>query len=105
MFRCFIRCGFCTPGIIMSLYALIRNAYDPRTKCFHLSESDIELEGHLDGNLCRCTGYKPILKAAKTFITEDLKGQLILDSISKPYPSLQENDQKDIPYQSEMSNG
>jgi len=60
----------------MSLYALIRNSYDPVTKEFHLSADDIELEGHLDGNLCRCTGYKPILQAAKTFITEDLKSNI-----------------------------
>ncbi|KAF2187174.1 hypothetical protein K469DRAFT_705737 [Zopfia rhizophila CBS 207.26] len=74
------QCGFCTPGIIMSLYALVRNAYDQETGKFRLSEKDIELEGHLDGNLCRCTGYKPILHAAKTFVTEDLKGQLVEDS-------------------------
>jgi xanthine dehydrogenase/oxidase len=72
-----LRCGFCTPGIVMSLYAMIRNSYVPATKEFRLSESDVELEGHLDGNLCRCTGYKPILQAAKTFITEDLKGKII----------------------------
>ncbi|KAH7060693.1 Molybdopterin-binding domain of aldehyde dehydrogenase-domain-containing protein [Macrophomina phaseolina] len=70
------QCGFCTPGIVMSLYALVRNAYNPETQEFHLSEDDIEREGHLDGNLCRCTGYKPILQAAKTFVTEDLKGRL-----------------------------
>ncbi|KAF1842806.1 xanthine dehydrogenase/oxidase [Cucurbitaria berberidis CBS 394.84] len=70
------QCGFCTPGIVMSLYAVVRNAYDPETHKYHLSARDIEMEGHLDGNLCRCTGYKPILNAAKTFVTEDLKGQL-----------------------------
>jgi xanthine dehydrogenase/oxidase len=70
------QCGFCTPGIVMSLYAVVRNAYNPDTKKFHLSAREIEMEGHLDGNLCRCTGYKPILNAAKTFVTEDLKGQL-----------------------------
>jgi xanthine dehydrogenase/oxidase len=70
------QCGFCTPGIVMSLYAVVRNAYNPETKKFHLSAREIEMEGHLDGNLCRCTGYKPILHAAKTFVTEDLKGQL-----------------------------
>ncbi|KAF2133020.1 xanthine dehydrogenase/oxidase [Dothidotthia symphoricarpi CBS 119687] len=70
------QCGFCTPGIVMSLYAVIRNSYNPETKKFHLSAREIEMEGHLDGNLCRCTGYKPILNAAKTFVTEDLKGQL-----------------------------
>lgn len=71
-----IRCGFCTPGIVMSLYAVIRNAYDPTTGSFDLSEEEIEMKGHLDGNLCRCTGYKPILQVAKTFVQEDLKGQL-----------------------------
>ncbi|OAK93584.1 hypothetical protein IQ06DRAFT_262167 [Phaeosphaeriaceae sp. SRC1lsM3a] len=70
------QCGFCTPGIVMSLYAVVRNAYNPETQKFHLSAREIEMEGHLDGNLCRCTGYKPILNAAKTFVTEDLKGQL-----------------------------
>lgn len=70
------QCGFCTPGIVMSLYAVIRNAYDAETKKFCLSARDVELEGHLDGNLCRCTGYKPILQAAKSFVTQDLKGQL-----------------------------
>lgn len=71
------QCGFCTPGIVMSLYALIRNSFDTKSGKFRLSEDDIEMKGHLDGNLCRCTGYKPILQAAKTFITEDLKGQVV----------------------------
>jgi xanthine dehydrogenase/oxidase len=55
------QCGFCTPGIVMSLYALIRN--DPMP-----SEHDIEEA--FDGNLCRCTGYRPILDAAQTFSVE-----------------------------------
>ncbi|PKY00437.1 xanthine dehydrogenase [Aspergillus campestris IBT 28561] len=70
------QCGFCTPGIVMSLYAMIRNAYDPVTGEFSLSEDEIEMKGHLDGNLCRCTGYKPILQAAKSFVQEDLQGRL-----------------------------
>ena len=61
----------------MSMYALIRNSYDTDNGLFQLSERDVELEGHLDGNLCRCTGYKPILQIAKTFVTEDLKGRLV----------------------------
>lgn len=60
------QCGFCTPGIIMSLYALLRNAASTGS----LTVADIELEGALDGNLCRCTGYKPILDAAKSFVGE-----------------------------------
>ena len=51
------QCGFCTPGIVMSLYALwMENA----------SPSEGEIETALQGNLCRCTGYEPIIKAAKS---------------------------------------
>lgn len=48
------QCGFCTPGIVMSLYALWME--NPRP-------SQSEVERALQGNLCRCTGYHPILKA------------------------------------------
>ncbi|KAI9843062.1 MAG: hypothetical protein M1838_002879 [Thelocarpon superellum] len=54
------QCGFCTPGIVMSLYALIRNNPNP---------SPLDVEEAFDGNLCRCTGYRPILDAAQTFST------------------------------------
>ncbi|XP_075974596.1 xanthine dehydrogenase-like [Anticarsia gemmatalis] len=52
------QCGFCTPGIVMSMYALLRN------KC-EIKYSDIETA--LQGNLCRCTGYRPIIEGFKTF--------------------------------------
>ncbi|RVX70089.1 hypothetical protein B0A52_06261 [Exophiala mesophila] len=81
------QCGFCTPGIVMSLYAMIRNAWDPVSKAFLLSASTIEMEGHLDGNLCRCTGYKPILTAAKTFIVEDLGGKIVEDGLDESIPT------------------
>jgi xanthine dehydrogenase/oxidase len=68
------QCGFCTPGIVMSLYALLRNAYDPLTEKYRLAAEEVELKGALDGNLCRCTGYKTILEAARTFVAEDLGG-------------------------------
>ncbi|CAG8519683.1 680_t:CDS:10 [Ambispora gerdemannii] len=55
------QCGFCTPGVIMSLYALLRNHPEPSEK---------EIEECFDGNLCRCTGYRPILDAAKTFASD-----------------------------------
>ena len=55
------QCGFCTPGIVMSLYALLRN---------NVSPSELEVEEAFDGNLCRCTGYRPILDAAQTFSVE-----------------------------------
>lgn len=55
------QCGFCTPGIVMSLYALLRNNSNP---------SQHDVEEAFDGNLCRCTGYRPILDAAQTFSVE-----------------------------------
>ncbi|GAO17406.1 hypothetical protein UVI_02024150 [Ustilaginoidea virens] len=55
------QCGFCTPGIVMSLYALLRNNEAPTRH---------DVEECFDGNLCRCTGYRPILDAAKTFTVE-----------------------------------
>ena len=53
------QCGFCTPGIVMSLYTLLRNEPRPSLE---------QIEQCLDGNLCRCTGYRPILDAAKTLV-------------------------------------
>ena len=49
------QCGFCTPGIVMALYALWLERPRP---------SDAEVRRALQGNLCRCTGYAPILRAA-----------------------------------------
>jgi len=50
------QCGFCTPGIVMSLFALHRS--DPRP-------SRRTIDQALAGNLCRCTGYRPIVDAAR----------------------------------------
>jgi xanthine dehydrogenase/oxidase len=90
------QCGFCTPGIIMSLYAVLRNAYDPETRVYRLSREMVELEGALDGNLCRCTGYKPILEAARTFVTEDLDGVVLEDAETTPVEKLDGNWSSDI---------
>ena len=50
------QCGFCTPGFVMSVYCQLRNNPDVPAQ---------ELIAALDGNLCRCTGYRPILDAVK----------------------------------------
>ncbi|KAJ8045855.1 Xanthine dehydrogenase/oxidase [Holothuria leucospilota] len=52
------QCGFCTPGFVMSMYTLLRNNPEP-------SKEDIETA--LIGNLCRCTGYRPIIEGLQTF--------------------------------------
>ncbi|KAG6841815.1 hypothetical protein C0991_006699 [Blastosporella zonata] len=49
------QCGFCTPGIVMSLYALLRTTYSDPARLGRLTVEDVELKGALDGNLCRCT--------------------------------------------------
>lgn len=49
------QCGFCTPGFVMSLYALWMEVPEP---------TEAQVESALQGNLCRCTGYDPIIKAA-----------------------------------------
>jgi len=50
------QCGFCTPGFVMSLFALQKNSDAPDPHKAHEA---------LAGNLCRCTGYRPILAAAE----------------------------------------
>ena len=54
------QCGFCTPGFVMSLFALHQNT--PQPTCAQTIEA-------LAGNLCRCTGYRPILDAAQAIHT------------------------------------
>jgi carbon-monoxide dehydrogenase small subunit len=51
-----LQCGFCTPGFVVSLTSFLRDHPDP---------TDDDLRGALSGNLCRCTGYQGILKAAR----------------------------------------
>ncbi|WP_102958081.1 (2Fe-2S)-binding protein [Mangrovicella endophytica] len=50
-----LQCGFCTPGILMTLDSLFRRRPDA---------GEDEIRDHLSGHLCRCTGYAPIMRAA-----------------------------------------
>ena len=49
-----IQCGYCTPGMIMSAKALLKEKPDP---------TEAEVRGGINGNLCRCTGYARIIEA------------------------------------------
>uniref|UniRef100_A0A6Q2YZD5 Aldehyde oxidase 6 n=1 Tax=Esox lucius TaxID=8010 RepID=A0A6Q2YZD5_ESOLU len=52
------QCGFCTPGMVMSMYTLLRNTPQPTME---------DIREALGGNLCRCTGYRPIVDGFRTF--------------------------------------
>ncbi|XP_048383084.1 xanthine dehydrogenase-like isoform X2 [Stegostoma tigrinum] len=53
------QCGFCTPGFVMQMFGLLKNK--PNSSCQ-------DVEDNFDGNVCRCTGYRPILDAMKSFV-------------------------------------
>lgn len=51
-----LQCGFCTPGMILAAAALLEDRPHP---------TDEEIRVAIDGNLCRCTGYEPIVRAVE----------------------------------------
>ncbi len=51
-----LQCGYCTPGIMMTSYALLERTPNP---------SELEIRQAISGNLCRCTGYVNIVKAVQ----------------------------------------
>jgi carbon-monoxide dehydrogenase small subunit len=60
-----LQCGFCTPGIVMTLTALTAGEQKP---------SGDDLIAALSGHLCRCTGYQGMRRAARALAGEEVKG-------------------------------
>ena len=58
-----LQCGFCTPGMVMSAAALLKD--DPKP-------SETEIRDYLEGNICRCTGYHNIVKAIMAASGQDV---------------------------------
>jgi carbon-monoxide dehydrogenase small subunit len=58
-----LQCGFCTPGMVMSAAALLKENPKP---------SEHEVRQYLDGNICRCTGYHNIVKAVMAASGQDV---------------------------------
>ncbi|VVE35185.1 FAD-binding molybdopterin dehydrogenase [Pandoraea communis] len=80
------QCGFCTPGFVMSLWAMYLNR-PANTGC----PSRREIDDVLSGNLCRCTGYRPIVDAAQKMF--DLPRQAFdRASLAKQLQALQRGD-------------
>ncbi len=60
-----LQCGFCTPGMVMTAAALLKDNPSP---------SEQEIRDYLQGNLCRCTGYHNIVKAILAASGQDVSG-------------------------------
>ena len=57
-----VQCGFCTPGMMISSFALLEKVKNP---------SILQITKALEGNICRCTGYKKIIEAVKEASQQD----------------------------------
>ena len=58
-----LQCGFCTPGMVMTASALLKENPKP---------SEAEIRAYLEGNICRCTGYHNIVKAIMAASGQDI---------------------------------
>jgi aerobic carbon-monoxide dehydrogenase small subunit len=61
-----IQCGFCTPGFVLAVTALLKEIPQP---------TDAEVRAYLEGNLCRCSGYQQILDAVALAVARQEAGQ------------------------------
>jgi xanthine dehydrogenase/oxidase len=68
------QCGYCTPGFVMALYTQL--CKDPRS-------TREQLERAIDGNLCRCTGYRPILDAIRVLAADVPEDGLASDALRR----------------------
>jgi xanthine dehydrogenase small subunit len=86
------QCGFCTPGFVMALFSMYKK--------YSKFKDDI-IKDSISGNLCRCTGYQPIIKAAKSLENQSDHFSIsqqntinLLKKISSRSLSIYQNDQK-----------
>ncbi len=71
------QCGFCTPGFVMSLFALMHQPKQHESTGASIAE---RINTALGGNLCRCTGYRPIIDAAQQILTHQTDDQFDLNA-------------------------
>src|SRR5487761_401381 len=60
-----LQCGFCTPGMIMASYQLLKNNPNP---------TETEIRKAIEGNICRCTGYQNIVRAVQ-YAAEEMRSE------------------------------
>ncbi len=58
-----LQCGFCTPGFLLTIFALLQDDPNPNM-------SDDEIRAAISGNLCRCTGYQGIVAAVRQMLMQ-----------------------------------
>uniref|UniRef100_A0A4D5RAG3 Xanthine dehydrogenase n=1 Tax=Scolopendra viridis TaxID=118503 RepID=A0A4D5RAG3_SCOVI len=66
------QCGFCSPGMVMTMYSLLENSELPPVQ---------DVEDLFDGSICRCTGYRSILDAMKSFSRDSAEMQMKLKTM------------------------
>lgn len=94
------QCGFCTPGFVMSLFGLYQNQV-----CRGETITRELAQEALSGNLCRCTGYRPILDAAQTMAAlppMSVNETSLLQKL-KRLKSIRQGLEADLPYMSPTS--
>jgi xanthine dehydrogenase small subunit len=83
------QCGFCTPGFVMSMYALYESEREPPSRR--------RIDDALAGNLCRCTGYRPIVEAVRqAYRTGTRDGAVGRDSLAASLRGIQRRDALDL---------
>mmetsp|Transcript_13385 Transcript_13385/g.21885 ORF Transcript_13385/g.21885 Transcript_13385/m.21885 type:complete len:1335 (-) Transcript_13385:313-4317(-) len=81
-----LQCGFCSPGMVMTMYQALKK---------NPSADMAYMESQLDGNICRCTGYRPILDTAKSFAKDsDTVDHICKKSYTKGCYDMEKWDQK-----------
>ena len=69
-----LQCGFCTPGFLMTVHAMLRENSSP---------TETEIREYLSGNLCRCTGYQNIVKAVEQVAGELKDSDRLLQDVAR----------------------
>jgi xanthine dehydrogenase small subunit len=87
------QCGFCTPGFIMSMWSLYEKHGHEQSCANKTVPSREAISNALTGNLCRCTGYRPIVDAAvRMFDAPAPKAPLDVDALAKTLATLERQD-------------
>ncbi|MFM0208783.1 xanthine dehydrogenase small subunit [Paraburkholderia sediminicola] len=87
------QCGFCTPGFVMSMWSLYEKHGHEHSCANRTVPSRDDISNALTGNLCRCTGYRPIVDAAvRMFEAPAPKAPVNIEALSKTLATLERKD-------------